>query len=30
MTADTLDYQGESRVVELNGRVRAKLVSRLR
>jgi lipopolysaccharide export system protein LptC len=30
ITADTLDYQGESRVVELNGRVRAKLVSRLR
>ena len=30
MTADTLDYHGETRVVELNGRVRAKLVSRLR
>jgi lipopolysaccharide export system protein LptC len=28
MTADTLDYRGDSRVVELNGRVRAQLAPR--
>jgi lipopolysaccharide export system protein LptC len=29
MTGDTLDYQGDTRVIKLDGHVRAKLVSRL-